>query len=154
MYDNTKAFEEIQNDANLLALYKECVNVMQESNSKLTNLTNLNKYRLPQISGSMWRYVKARGYEGFKEYWKDKVSVKNDDTGMNEDIVEVSEDKLHFVPQNFVKSLEDPATITANTVGSIIQYFKMAENFRVKSELKPKTEAILQFIGNRDVKAR
>jgi hypothetical protein len=46
----------------------------------------------------MWRYVKARGYEGFKEYWKDKVSVKNDDTGMNEDIVEVSEDKLHFVP--------------------------------------------------------
>lgn len=154
MYDNTKAFEEIQNDANLLALYKECVNVMQESNSKLTNLTNLNKYRLPQISGSMWRYVKARGYEGFKEYWKDKVSVKNDDTGMNEDIVEVSEDKLHFVPQNFVKSLEDPATITANTVGSIIQYFKMAENFRVKSELKPKTEAILQFIGNRDVKSK
>ena len=30
----------------------------------------------------------------------------------------------------------------------------MAENFRIKSELKPKTEAILQFIGNRDVKSK
>lgn len=152
LYDNSEAFNKVSSNEDLHELYKECVNTLKESNSKLTNLTNLSSYRLPQISGSMWRYVRARGFEGFKEYWKDKVSTRNDDTGLNDETVDTGTDKLYFVPQNYVKSLDDPSTITANTVGSIVEYFKMAENFRIKSELKPKTEAILQFIGNRDVK--
>lgn len=154
LYDNSKSFEKITSNEDLHELYKECVSTLRESNSKLTNLTNLSSYRLPQISGSMWRYVRARGFEGFKEYWKDKVSTRNDDTGLNDETVDTGTDKLYFVPQNYVKSLDDPSTITANTVGSIVEYFKMAENFRIKSELKPKTEAILQFIGNRDVKSK
>lgn len=154
LYDNSEAFNKVSSNEDLHELYKECVNTLKESNSKLTNLTNLSSYRLPQISGSMWRYVRARGFEGFKEYWKDKVSTRNDDTGLNDETVDTGTDKLYFVPQNYVKSLDDPSTITANTVGSIVEYFKMAENFRIKSELKPKTEAILQFIGNRDVKSK
>lgn len=154
LYDNSEAFNKVSSNEDLHELYKECVNTLKESNSKLTNLTNLSSYRLPQISGSMWRYVRARGFEGFKEYWKDKVSTRNDDTGLNDEVVDTGTDKLYFVPQNYVKSLDDPSTITANTVGSIVEYFKMAENFRIKSELKPKTEAILQFIGNRDVKSK
>lgn len=154
LYDNSKSFEKITSNEDLHELYKECVSTLRESNSKLTNLTNLSSYRLPQISGSMWRYVRARGFEGFKECWKDKVSTRNDDTGLNDETVDTGTDKLYFVPQNYVKSLDDPSTITANTVGSIVEYFKMAENFRIKSELKPKTEAILQFIGNRDVKSK
>lgn len=154
LYDNSEAFNKVSSNEDLHELYKECVNTIKESNSKLTNLTNLSSYRLPQISGSMWRYVRARGFEGFKEYWKDKVSTRNDDTGLNDETVDTGTDKLYFVPQNYVKSLDDPSTITANTVGSIVQYFKMAENFRIKSELKPKTEAILQFIGNRDYRGR
>lgn len=154
LYDNSEAFNKVSSNEDLHELYKECANTLKESNSKLTNLTNLSSYRLPQISGSMWRYVRARGFEGFKEYWKDKVSTRNDDTGLNDETVDTGTDKLYFVPQNYVKSLDDPSTITANTVGSIVEYFKMAENFRIKSELKPKTEAILQFIGNRDVKSK
>lgn len=154
LYDNSKSFEKITSNEDLHELYKECVSTLRESNSKLTNLTNLSSYRLPQISGSMWRYVRARGFEGFKKCWKDKVSTRNDDTGLNDETVDTGTDKLYFVPQNYVKSLDDPSTITANTVGSIVEYFKMAENFRIKSELKPKTEAILQFIGNRDVKSK
>lgn len=154
LYDNSEAFNKVSSNEDLHELYKECVNTLKESNSKLTNLTNLSSYRLPQISGSMWRYVRARGFEGFKEYWKDKVSTRNDDTGLNDETVDTGTDKLYFVPQNYVKSLDDPSTITANTVGSIVEYFKMAENFRIKSELKPKTEAILQFIGNRDVRSK
>lgn len=96
----------------------------------------------------MWRYVRARGFEGFKEYWKDKVSTRNDDTGLNDETVDTGTDKLYFVPQNYVKSLDDPSTITANTVGSIVEYFKMAENFRIKvnSNLKPKLSYNLQAI--------
>lgn len=157
LYDNSKAFDAVRNDETLYELYKECVSVMAESNEKLTNLTNLSAYRLPQMSGSMWRYIRARGFAGIKEYWKDKVSMKNDDKGLGDTNVDdeiEGADKMHFVPQNYVKSLDDPGTITANTVGSIIEYFRMAENFRVKSELKPKTEAILQFIGSRDIKSK
>lgn len=154
LYDNSEAFNKVSLNEDLHELYKECVNTLKESNSKLTNLTNLSSYRLPQISCSMWRYVRARGFKGFNEYWKDKVSTRNDDTGLNDETVDTGTDKLYFVPQNYVKSLDDPSTITANTVGSIVEYFKMAENFRIKSELKPKTEAILQFIGNRDVKSK
>lgn len=159
IYDNSSAYSNVSNNEDMLELYNQLVSTIEESNSKLTNLTNLNKYRLPQISGSMWRYISARGYEGFKEYWKDKFTSKNDDLGLNDkslsdddnSIVEKEGSTMYFVPQNYVKNLEDPSTITANTVGSVIQYFKMAENFKVKSELRPKTEAILHFLRNRNL---
>lgn len=56
---------------------------------------------------------------------------------------------LAMVPQYFIKDLDDPATISADMVGSVIQYFKMAENFKQKSAIKAKVENIKAFLGQR-----
>nr|DAW32038.1 MAG TPA: hypothetical protein [Caudoviricetes sp.] len=58
---------------------------MEESNSKLDNLHGLNKYKLPQISGSWYKFLIAHNYNPFKatgNYLLDGVSVKGDDQGM------------------------------------------------------------------------
>lgn len=69
----------------LADLRQALINTMDESNSKLNNMEYLNKYRLPQISGSLYKYLKASGYNPFKavgRYFLDAVSVKNDDVGI------------------------------------------------------------------------
>ena len=60
----------------------------------------------------------------------DAISVKSDDVGIR-DKVATSPDgtALEMIPQYFLKDLDDPSTITADMVGSVIAYYRMSENF-------------------------
>lgn len=63
----------------LSELRKALIDTMDESNSKLNNLEYLNKYRLPQISGSLYKHLKASGFNPFAaigNYLLDAATVK------------------------------------------------------------------------------
>lgn len=150
-YNNKAAYDQIKNN-NLEELYNECVSTMDESNSKLDNLTYTNSYRLPQIEGGMWEYIKSRRLGGIIDYYKDKFSQnsnKNMDSNKNNDDQALIDEKRYFVPQNYTRQLQNMNLITRNTVGSIIEYARMSENFKQKTELKPKLQAIMQLLENR-----
>lgn len=153
LYDNSKEFNKIMSNKTLADLRQALINTMDESNSKLNNMEYLNKYRLPQISGSLYKYLKASGYNPFKavgRYFLDAVSVKNDDVGIQKKVLTSPDGtSLALIPQYFTKQLEDPGTISADMVGSVIQYFKMAENFKQKNEIKGKVENIKSFLAQR-----
>nr|UVX72835.1 MAG: hypothetical protein [Bacteriophage sp.] len=135
----------------LSELRKALIDTMDESNSKLNNLEYLNKYRLPQISGSLYKHLKASGFNPFAavgNYLLDAATVKNDDVGINKKVLTSPDGtSLALIPQYFTKQLDDPATISADMVGSVIQYFKMAENFKQKNEVKGKVENIKSFLS-------
>lgn len=153
IYDNSKAFKAITSDPKLNALREALINTMAESNSKLDNLHGLNKYKLPQISGSMYKFLKAHNYNpltGIGSYLRDAISVKGDDVGIQKSVKTAPDGtSLAMIPQYFIKDLDNPATISADMVGSVIQYFKMAENYKQKSAIKAKVENIKAFLGQR-----
>jgi hypothetical protein len=134
IYDNSKAFKAITSNPKLNALREALINTMAESNSKLDNLHGLNKYKLPQISGSMYKFLKAHNYNpltGIGSYLRDAISVKGDDVGIQKSVKTAPDGtSLAMIPQYFIKDLDNPATISADMVGSVIQYFKMAENYK------------------------
>lgn len=150
LYDNSKAYNKVMQDENLRNLRQALIDVIKNSNSKLTNLTGLSEYKMPQISGSSYRFLKARGFKGIGAALADQFAVSNDDPGYN-DKVKTAPDgsSLAMVPQYFIRDLEDPATITADLVGSVIQYYRMAENFKQKSAIKGKVENIKAFLRQR-----
>lgn len=153
LYDNSAKFAEMKKDADLYALYNELVSVMDESNQKLDNTMGLNKYKLPQISGSFYRYLVAyrfNPFKAFKNWIVDKFSIRNDDVGYGESVATAPDGtELHLIPKFFIKDLDDPTTISMDIVGSVIQYFRMAENFKQKSLIKGKMENIKAFIAQR-----
>ena len=134
LYDNSAKFAEMKKDADLYALYNELVSVMDESNQKLDNTMGLNKYKLPQISGSFYRYLVAyrfNPFKAFKNWIVDRFSVRNDDVGYGEAVTTAPDGtSLHLIPKFFIKDLDDPTTISMDMVGSVVQYFRMAENFK------------------------
>lgn len=164
LYDNSKSFKKIMKYDGLSELRNALLDTMQLSQSKLTNMHGLNKYKLPQMSGSTYRFIKAYYKESkgifntlmsplraLKDAYLDKVSVKNDDPGIQKK-PNIAPDgtSLAMIPQYFVQDLKNPATISANLVGSVIMYYRMAENFEKKSEIKPKVEIIKSFLKQRN----
>lgn len=152
LYDNTDAYNKIMNnDANKNA-YDAILATMTESNDKLSFMKRKNNYKLPQISGTMWAYMKANDslVKGFTSFVKDKVSVRQDDVDYNDDY-STSPDgrRLSTLPVHYVKMLDDPSTITNDLMGAVIKYFMMAENYKQKQAMLPELELLQRQIENR-----
>lgn len=146
LYDNSKAYKAVMQNKELKELRQAIIDTMEESNNKLDNLHNLNKYKLPQISGSWYKFLKAHNYNPFtatKDYLLDSVSVKGDDQGMQKKVRTAPDGtSLAMVPQYFIKDLDDPATISADMVGSVIQYFKWLRTLNRNQLLKLKQKTL------------
>nr|DAJ18103.1 MAG TPA: hypothetical protein [Podoviridae sp. ctY3D12] len=82
----------------------------------------------------MYKFLKAHNYNpltGIGSYLRDAISVKGDDVGIQKSVKTAPDGtSLAMIPQYFIKDLDNPATISADMVGSVIQYFKMAENYK------------------------
>lgn len=151
-YGSFKNFSDIVDDPNLFALREGILNTMDESNKKLKNRTDMNKYKMPQISGSMYRFMASNHgiLGGFAKYMVDSVSTKNDDVGIQRSTKYAPDgSSLNFIPQYFVEDLEEASTINADLVGGTLRYFQMAENYQNKGAIREKVESIKAFIASR-----
>lgn len=153
-YDNSKEFNRIMNMKGMKELRQALIDTMKESNDKLNNLEYLNKYLLPQITGSWVRYIRANGFlSGTLNWLLDKFTVLGDDEGIKSKVQHAPDGtSLSLVPQYFTKRLRNPAVISANLVGNVISYYRMAENFKRKNEIRGTVENILHFLAQRDYK--
>ena len=150
LYDNTKAYTKVMQNKELRELRQALIDTIKNSNKKLNNLQGLSEYKIPQISGSAYRFLKARGLSGIGYKLADEMSLNNDDQGIGDKIITAPDgSSLAMIPQYFIKDLEDPSTITMDLVGAVIQYYRMAENFKQKSAIKGKVENIKSFLRQR-----
>lgn len=156
-YDTESKLEEVQNNEALNNLRVAILEVLRESNSKLTNLNKTYPYRIPQVSGSVFRYIKAGwkrsgivgAFKGIPQWWKDKLSVRNDDVGFNESLTKPNGEPLNMIPQYYLKQLDDPATITADLVGAVIKYHKSCESWKQNTLIQPKIEILKKYLKGR-----
>lgn len=153
-YDNIKNYTDVKKNKALDDLRAAIISTISEANSKLTNLHKTYPYRVPQKSGSILTYIKAGwkkdyfsgAFKGFMDYWKDLISVRNDDEGFNRAVTKPNGERLNVIPQYYLKRLENPEYLTADLVGSVIKFYKSAESWKQKSLIQPKIEILKRYV--------
>lgn len=157
-YDSSDRYNKIQNNPEVKALYDALLQTMAEANAEYTNLSKIYPYRTPQISGSLYRYIGAEWraskglyklsapFKGFSEWFKDKLSVRNDDKGFNKALNKPNGERLNLIPQNYIARLDNPAVLKADAVGSVIEYYRSAKEWKYKKDIQPKVELLKSHI--------
>lgn len=153
LYDNSANYRKITSDSNLKKLYDKLVDVMELSNSKIQFLKYENKYRLPQIEGGAWTQIRSKNniLKGLAYAIEDTYTVKDDDTAYMLENAKRSDGSLvKLIPTRYIKMLSNPDALTNDIVGSVIAYYKMAENYEQMSEIAPELEVALDFVSRTD----
>lgn len=150
LYDNSANYRKITSDSNLKKLYDKLVDVMELSNSKIQFLKYENKYRLPQIEGGAWTQIRSKNniLKGLAYAIEDTYTVKDDDNAYMLENAKRSDGSLvKLIPTRYIKMLSNPDALTNDIVGSVIAYYKMAENYEQMSEIAPELEVALDFVS-------
>lgn len=153
LYDNSANYRKITSDSNLKKLYDKLVDVMELSNSKIQFLKYENKYRLPQIEGGAWTQIRSKDniLKGLAYAIEDTYTVKDDDNAYMLENAKRSDGSLvKLIPTRYIKMLSNPDALTNDIVGSVITYYKMAENYEQMSEIAPELEVALDFVSRTD----
>lgn len=153
IYDNSKNYKKITSDTNLKNLYDKLVDVMEQSNSMIQFLKYDNKYRLPQVEGGAWTQIMSKDnvLKGLGYAVADTWTVKDDDNSYVLENAKRSDGSLvKLIPTRYIKMLSNPDAITNDIVGSVIAYYKMAENYKQMSEVAPELEVALDFVSRMD----
>lgn len=164
-YDNSKAYQSIQNSQTLKNLYDEVINTIHETNEIYSNIPFKNDYQLPGITGTDWKNMIKRSRGGkWKSLFKDRIGrlfrTTEKDIDMNRQAATRPDGhQLSFIPQPYTAALKDPTQISTDLVGIISQYYAKGQQYKEKTNIKDQCETILdlisrrKFIGTRFVKS-
>lgn len=164
-YDNSKAYESIQNSQTLKNLYDEVINTIHETNEIYSNIPFKNDYQLPGITGTDWKNMIKRSRGGkWKSLFKDRIGrlfrTTEKDIDMNRQAATRPDGhQLSFIPQPYTAALKDPTQISTDLVGIVSQYYAKGQQYKEKTNIKDQCETILdlisrrKFIGTRFVKS-
>lgn len=154
-FDNSDAYSKITGNKQIKALYDALISTMNESNSYISFMTNPNNYKLPQITGRALTIL-GRGDDTFKnlKYMiKDAVSIKDDDVDyINQFSYRPDGTQVKNIVTRYMKMLDDPSKITSDVVGSVIQFYSMADNYRQMSKVQDDLEMILEYLSKLEIK--
>ena len=158
----------IQNDRGLKKLYDKLTSLMEEANSMIPSGATEHKYLLPQITGrgmailgrsrSISDIFSSLNY-GLQDFagvkFKDgKLKLDSDlaerdlDVSTNWDLPRRPDGTIiSNIPIRFVKRLKDPSIISSDVIGSVLMYYDMALNYKLKSENLPSLELLAEAIN-------
>lgn len=154
-YDNSKAYESIQNSQTLKNLYDEIINTIHETNKIYSNIPFKNDYQLPGITGTDWKNMIKRSRGGkWKSLFKDRIGrlfrTTEKDIDMNRQAATRPDGhQLSFIPQPYTAALKDPTQISTDLVGIVSQYYAKGQQYKEKTNIKDQCETILDLISRR-----
>lgn len=85
LYDNSLAYNKIKNSKSLKVLYDAIVTTMQDANSNFYNGNYKNAYQLPQITGSMFKYMSSTGVNGAMKYISEQIGYVGNGEAIRQD---------------------------------------------------------------------
>jgi hypothetical protein len=142
--------------------------MMEKSNSMIPQGAVERRYLLPQITGrGMSILGRSRGvtdvFSALNYGLQDWTGVKIEKDGVkfDENLMEKDTDVstnwdlprrpdgtiVSNIPVRFVKRLEDPSIISSDVIGSVLLYYDMALNYKLKSEKLPALELIQEAVN-------
>lgn len=154
-YDNSEAFETVDNSETLKALYNEVKNTIHETNEIYSNIPFKNDFQLPGITGTDWKNLVKRSCSGkWKSLFKDRFGRMFRITEKDVDINQKASTRpdghqLSFIPQPYTAALKDPTQISMDLIGIVSQYYAKGQQYKEKTNIKDQCETILDFISRR-----
>lgn len=154
-YDNSEAFETIQNSNTLNALYNEIKATIHETNEIYSNIPFKNDFQLPGITGTDWRNLIKRSSGGkWKSLFKDRIGrmfrITEKDVDINQKAATRPDGhQLSFIPQPYTAALKDPTQISMDLIGIVSQYYAKGQQYKEKTNVKDQCETILDLISRR-----
>jgi hypothetical protein len=83
------------------------------------------------------------------------LAIKDDDVDFVEEYaLRPDNTPIKHIPTRFIKMLDDPSMITSDVVGSVIEYFSMADNFNEMSKVSDDLEMILSRLSQLEIKGK
>lgn len=156
-YDNSDAWNKIVNSPEIKALYDSLRESMAAANRRISFFETFRDGRLPQISGRMMA-VLARADDKFaalKYVVKDSFMVKDDDTDYVEEYQYRNDGTpIKLIPTRFIRQLDNPAMITSDVIGSVIQYIEMSMNYQNMSEIQNDLELLMYRLEQISIKTK
>lgn len=155
VYKNDR-FSIIENNPALKALYDKLINTTRESWEKIPFLGDYD-LRLPQmraathqVLGRRRNIFKSIGYQ-LSSWWE----INETDEWMNDDYqTRPDGSRIDFIPIRFIKRLERPEYISSDVCGSVIQFFEMAQNYKIKAAHVARFEAYLDKFQDNDLETK
>ena len=157
----------IQGNEGYKEFYRKLLSVMSEANSYIPQRALTRSYLMPQITGrQMSIYGRSRSvsdmFNAINYQIQDWTALKVGKSGLEFDdsLMERSTDVstnidlprrpdgsiVNNIPIRFIKRLEDPRLISTDIIGSVMMFYDMALNFKLKSEKLPGLEMIKEAI--------
>ena len=137
-------------------LYNALIDNMKESFLKLPFVRPYD-YRLPQIgedrlSNIMMRNIHSRFGQNLKYFFNRRLDINETDVDIVQDGTVRRPDGSHIqnIPIRFIQMLDKPEYISSDVVGNVVQFFRMAENYRLKAKSAPKLMSILDAVSEND----
>lgn len=137
-YNNEEAYDKIMANPRLKEAYEAILEIMDEANNMITHTVYKNNYRLPQVMGSLWNYVQSKGViRGIRQYHYDRMQINSNDVEYGVKPTTMPDGtEILMIPTQYMSMLADPGSGTNDLVGAIMDYYRMALNYKHKEEVK------------------
>lgn len=134
-------FDEIMKDKKLKAFYEELLNTMDNAWKQLPNIYRINRYQMPQRRDRSSHLITRLG--SFKAIMSNLFKVNENDVQFNEEFTTHADGTVvETIPVRWVKTLQDPTMVSTDIIGSVVDFYEMALNFREKQAIAAMGEAL------------
>lgn len=158
LYKN-KDFEKIKNDSKLKQLYDAMVAFKTEADAMIPQRAINREMLLPQVTGRALSIIGSSLRNGeiwtaikypFKNVLTAEYAEKSDDIETNMDMTRRPDgSKVENIPVRFVDRLKDRSLQSTDIIGSLVMYYDMALNYKMKSEILPTLEVVKETVNPR-----
>ena len=160
LYRDDRYYDFINESEDNKKLYDALINTMKESFSKLPFVRPYD-YRLPQIgedriSNILMRNIHSRFGQNLSYFFKRNLNVNESDVDIVQDGVATRPDgsQIKHIPIRFIQMLDRPEYISSDVIGNVVQFFRMAENYKLKSKSAPALMSILDAVTENKINGK
>lgn len=148
LYDNRKDYNAVMRNTNLSKLRQALIDIIGETNAKLTHTNYRNDYKLPQIPGTIWNYISSKGLvTGVRDYMLDSFAITPDDElhGVKNK-VRPNGTEINIMPTQYTTMLADPSVGTNDLIKAVMRYYRMGCNYEAKKKVAPQLNLLDETI--------
>lgn len=154
LYDNSQTYAKALATQEQKDAYNLILDIMTEANNKITFMKQRDAYKLPQITGDIIDFAFRNNsfFKGIKDYFGDGMVANADDVEYALDSYTQKPDgtKLNFIDTHYIQMLKKPEYISRNLAAIIVEYARMAENYKQKQAKQADFELFAAQLANRD----
>lgn len=144
-----KEFSEFVKDKDIKAFYDELLSIMNDAWKMLPAINRTDNLLMPQRRDRSSHLITRFGLAPMRGILSNMCNINENDTNFNEELSTMPDGTVvETIPIRWVKRLDDPTAISTDIVGSVMDFYEMAVNFREKQVVAALGEAIkLQTMG-------